>query len=222
MEKTDLLLHMMEHPDDYSERQWDEILADENCRELYALLADMRGAWAAMENGKRLTDQTVRQEWQRMDGIRPTGTHGRWPWRKIAAAVIGMLLISGLALAAFMTGLFGLRPTKLPDSPSGPAADVQSAPAAVIADTLRRDTTVLAQPKHYDNVPLHVILTELAAYYGLQVRYGSGDARLPRLYFKWDPADSPEQVVELLNHFETFHLTLEGRTLTVELPSTQP
>ena len=35
MNKTEQLLKMLEHPEQYSEQQWQEILADEECRELY-------------------------------------------------------------------------------------------------------------------------------------------------------------------------------------------
>lgn len=39
MNKTDLLLQMMEQPQHYTEEEWQEILADEECRE--ALHADV-------------------------------------------------------------------------------------------------------------------------------------------------------------------------------------
>ena len=39
MNKTDLLFQMMEQPHAYTDQQWQEILADEECRELYTLMA---------------------------------------------------------------------------------------------------------------------------------------------------------------------------------------
>ena len=38
MNKTDLLFQMMEQPHAYTDQQWQEILADEECRELYTLM----------------------------------------------------------------------------------------------------------------------------------------------------------------------------------------
>ena len=35
MNKTDLLFQMLDNPDQYSEAQWQDILADDECRELY-------------------------------------------------------------------------------------------------------------------------------------------------------------------------------------------
>lgn len=42
MNKTDLLLQMMEQPQHYTAEEWQEILADEECRELYALMSKTR------------------------------------------------------------------------------------------------------------------------------------------------------------------------------------
>ena len=39
MNKTDLLLQMMEQPQHYTAEEWQEILADEECRELYTLMS---------------------------------------------------------------------------------------------------------------------------------------------------------------------------------------
>ena len=39
MNKTNLLLQMMEQPQLYTAEEWKEILADEECRELYMLMS---------------------------------------------------------------------------------------------------------------------------------------------------------------------------------------
>ena len=44
MNKTDLLFQMLENPDQYSEAQWQDILADDECRELYALMAKTKSS----------------------------------------------------------------------------------------------------------------------------------------------------------------------------------
>ena len=47
MNKTEQLLKMLEHPEQYTERQWQDILADDECRELYSLMAKTRSALAS-------------------------------------------------------------------------------------------------------------------------------------------------------------------------------
>ena len=44
MNKTDLLLQMMEQPQHYTAEEWQEILADEECRELYTLMSKTQSA----------------------------------------------------------------------------------------------------------------------------------------------------------------------------------
>ena len=51
MNKTEQLLKMLERPEQYTERQWQDILADDECRELYSLMAKTRSALALMRSG---------------------------------------------------------------------------------------------------------------------------------------------------------------------------
>ena len=222
MEKTDLLLLMMEHPQKYTDRQWKDVLADEECRELYALLAGISGIMATRENERRLRDEDVTAEWRRIEVGRPARIRRIPTARKIAAVAVGMLIVSGIALAAIMTNLFGLRPgvKSVPETIVAPAE--QSAPAAVTDSAGRHDSIPAAQPKLYDNVPLQDILIELTAYYHVEVDYRSERARRQRLYFKWEPDYSLDKVVRMLNHFESLHLYLEDNTLIVEQQDAQP
>ena len=50
MNKTEQLLKMLEHPEQYTERQWQDILADDECRELYSLMAKTRSALASEQS----------------------------------------------------------------------------------------------------------------------------------------------------------------------------
>ena len=59
MEKTELLLQMMEHPHEYTRGQWEELLEDEECRLLYSLLSKTKSAASANENDSRLTEEDV-------------------------------------------------------------------------------------------------------------------------------------------------------------------
>jgi hypothetical protein len=61
-----MLLKMLDSPKDYSEAQWDEILSDKECRELYNDIARIRGAVKANYNS--LTNKEIAHEWQRLSG----------------------------------------------------------------------------------------------------------------------------------------------------------
>ena len=64
MNKTDLLLQMMEQPLRYTADQWQEILADDECRELYTLMSKTQSAVDAARADEEVTDDIIDAEWQ--------------------------------------------------------------------------------------------------------------------------------------------------------------
>ena len=60
------------------------------------------------------------------------------------------------------------------------------------------------------------ILSELAAYYHVDVEYRTDDVRSLRLYYEWEPDYSLDKVVEMLSHFESLSIHHEGNKLIVE------
>ena len=66
MNKTDRLLQMMEQPQRYTADEWQEILADDECRELYTLMSKTQSAIDAARADKEVTDDMIDAEWQRL------------------------------------------------------------------------------------------------------------------------------------------------------------
>ena len=64
--KTDVLLRMMEQPERYTEEQWHDILSDNECRELYTLMAMTRGSLDAAKADAELTDEEIEEEWKKV------------------------------------------------------------------------------------------------------------------------------------------------------------
>ena len=97
MNKTDLLLQMMEQPHRYTADQWQEILADEDCSELYTLMSKTRSAVEAERADEEITEHMIDEEWQRLEHV-----HSRQRFSvfyKIAAMFSGILMVSGIAYA---------------------------------------------------------------------------------------------------------------------------
>ena len=88
MNKTEQLLKMLEHPEQYSEQQWLDILADDECRELYSLMAKTRSAFTAEQADERLTDEMINEQWQRLEAEYPTHATIVPLLRKAAAAAV--------------------------------------------------------------------------------------------------------------------------------------
>lgn len=217
MNKTDLLFQMLEHPHDYSEAQWREILADDECRELYTLMAKTKSA----ARQAHVTDEAIDAEWQRLAQAERPRAAVVPLWRKVAATAAIALVLFGVSYAAVKTGFFGLQKQTTEETATvkteAPAVTADATPEATeqATDTL----TVMAEPRLYDNVTLEQMLTELAAYYQVDVEYRSDDVRSVRLYYQWEPDYSLDKVVEMLSHFEAFSIRREGGRLVVESSS---
>ncbi len=213
MKKTDLLFQMLEHPEHYSEAQWHDILADDECRELYTLMAKTKSA----TEPSQLSDEEIDAEWQRL----ASSAHPRAAmiplWRKIAASVAIVIALCGFSYAAVRTGFFGLQKQ---ESPQNEAQKSElTTPSDVAQDSaieIANDSMPAAEPRLYDNVPLEQMLAELSAFYHVDVEYRSDDVRSLRLYYQWEPDYSLDKVVEMLSNFETFRIRHEGDTLIVE------
>ena len=222
MNKTDLLLQMLENPEHYSEAQWQDILADDECRELYKLMAKTKSA----TQPTIVTDEEIDAEWQRLVPSERHQSSVIALWRKIAAAAAITIALFGFTYAAVRTGFFGVEKLLTPKNESQKiekqttkekqTTTEETLPAA---EENSEVVPVKSEPRLYDNVPLEQMLAELSAYYHVDVEYRSDDVRSLRLYYQWEPDYSLDKVVEMLSHFETFNIHQEGNKLIVESSS---
>ena len=221
MNKTELLLKMLDCPDDYSEEQWQEILADDECRELYSMMAMTQSAMAAENAEQQATDAMIADEWQRLATTHQPKGIVMPLWRKIAAAAAIVIAFCGITIAAVHTGFFGL--TKSPQQTEVTPGDNKTAiePALTESEEQSVDSMVAVQPHLYDDVPLEQILADLAAYYHVEVEYSSEEVRSLRLYYQWEPDYTLDKVVEMLDNFQAFEIHREGDKLVVEQTNAQ-
>ena len=222
MNKTDLLFQMLDNPDQY-------ILADDECRELYTLMAKTKSAAQASQ----ITDDEIDAEWQRLIHSRQNHAAVIPLWRKIAAAAAIMIALFGFTYAAIRTGFFGVEkiitsketPLKVKNVDSVATKDNEAITQEISQDSEENvkesteEATAKTEPRLYDNVPLEQILTDLSAYYHVDVEYCSEDVRSLRLYYQWEPEYSLDKVIEMLSNFEAFSIHLEGNKLIVESSS---
>ena len=214
MNKTDQLLQMLEQPQRYTAEEWQEILADDECRELYTLMSKTQSVVSAARADEEVTDEMIDAEWQRLRSERREVKSERYPFLKIAAMFVGVLMLSGIAYAAIhiVRHEGDLQPS------AQETRILDSRQPALPADTA--DTIPMA-PQLYDNVPLGEILEKLAAYYHIRVEYHNEATREVRLFYQWKPEYSLGKVVEMLNNFEWLQLELENDTLFVS-SNTEP
>ena len=210
MEKTDLLFRMMDNPGQYTDEQWREILADSECASLYEMMCKTRRALDAEHAEEEFTAETVDQEWERFAAAHVVRTVKPFDWRKIVAAIV-VLAVFGIAAAAIYSHFVHTPQTETIEN---------TAPNINPQVTDRTEGAVDAvsdkQQSHlYDDVPLEQIINDLAAHYNVQPQWHGDEVRTLRLYYKWEPDFTLDEVVEMLNNFEAFSVKLDGNQLVI-------
>ena len=212
MNKTDLLLQMMEQPQHYTAEEWQEILADEDCRELYTLMSKTQSAIDAARADQEVTDDMIDAEWQRLSDEKQEVRSRKYSLLKFAAMFVGVLMLSGIAFAAIHIASY----YNAPEEQDTEVEVVKNSQSSNSCPQLAEpDTIATPQPKLYDNVPLGEIFEELSACYHVKVVYQNEDAPRLRLFYQWKPEYTLEKVVEMLNNFEWIQIQTENDTLFI-------
>lgn len=202
MEKTDLLFQMLEQPDRYSDHEWEEILADEECRELYTLMAKLKGAAMSDE----LTDSN-------RHAAAPRRRTAILPFRKIAALFLGIVMLSGFAYAAVRTSFFTQPWSKEPKVETAVVAEAVPASLLIVPnDSVQKPAGVVT----FDNHELTDILTSICNAYRVEIVFKDEEQKHIRLHFSYDTKDKLEDVIESMNTFQKFRLELKDNKLNVE------
>ena len=190
-DKIEQMLHALEHPEDYTDEQLERLFNDEEVRDCYEIALRAEQHLSANEQPKSIPQATLQPAY----------------WRKIAAVFIGMLLLSGIAIAAIQIGLIGSgKQTVQPETvTSEPLRSVQAD-----AESLPKDTTIT-----FENAELEAIMSQLSSHYHVGVDFHNEAARHLRFYTKWTPAETLEQVVDRLNGFEKVTIEETDKTLII-------
>jgi len=232
-QRIEWLLELQEHPEQLTDAQLQQILADDEMRQLVQQLGIAKRAFKhdALKNDTPDVDA----EWEKFaashseeleildEGERlrvGDGTSGihkprfvlRLATHKIAASFIGVLLVSGIAFAAIQ--VVRNISTPKPQQPTTEQTTDIKPVTSLPVDTVKADT-IPVEPYIFNNVPLDSMLTAIAAAHGVGVEFENEAARELRFHFVWKREDSLSRVVEKLNTFEAVNIGMEDNKLVV-------
>ena len=210
MNKTDLLLQMMEQPQRYTAEEWQDILADDECRELYTMMSMTQSAIDVARADEEVTDDMIDAEWQRFRNEKREVKSEKYSFLKIAAMFVGIPMLSVIAYAAIHI----ISQNNVPKAQDTKVI-TNTQPSTSGSQLAETDTIATLQPKLYDNVPLGEIFEELSGYYNVKVVYQNEDAPCLRLFYQWKPEYTLEKVVEMLNNFDWIQIQTENDTLFI-------
>ena len=213
--KIKLLLDMQEHPEQFSEQALQTMLDDPEVRELMEATAQLKQAMMSDENNVNDVDA----EWQRFAQIHLAEQKQEYSWLKIAATFIGILMMSGIALAAIHIirnfSNAGIEPQKTIQETT------TANPHQLPADTLKTDS-IPPKVVRYDEATLEQILTDMANYYGLTLNWKSEDAKTLRLFYIWNKQQSAVEAIRSMNSFERIRLELSDSIMTADIQTSSP
>ena len=209
-EKRLMLFDMQEHPDKYTDEQIERLFADEEVKEFLRDLAMARMA------GKKATPKKVD-----VDKAWKEFSNGSYRNRmKIAASIVGIIFLSGVALAAVQNGWLNFSTSdKVVDNK---AMAKQIVPSNTLANDSLKAMTVEPtdsldmKPVVFDNAELGTILMQMADFYHVKVEYMNANTQHVRLFFNWNKTKTLEQNLELLNAFDRIQIEYADGTLIVK------
>ena len=190
-----LYFDMQEHPERYTDEQV-KAMMDELDRE-----PDTEQAWQEWVESEKLK---VKSEKCRPDSIASRFTlhssHSHRRWLQIAAIMIGVVLISGIAIAA----IYMNRQWTMNDEQR-----------MVVDGQQAENNDSSASPILFDNVPLDSVLGVVAAHYQKVVCFRDEAPRSMKLIMTWQPDAPLDDFLDRLNAFDGLSLRLENDTVFV-------
>ena len=225
MDKFEKILDIIDHQEKYSDEEIREILQDEECRKLYQTMMEVDSALESPspiinvdEEWEKFSQEHQLQEEATQNAAQEAASHPITSWRKLAASIAGFVLISGIAFAAIHTYI------KRSQEPTQVTADTH--PEAIKSDSAKqvagKDSLTHPKPekpaihKTFENVAFEQMISEIASYYDLQVKFENNEDKTLRLYYEWNSHSSIENIVKELNQFENVNIELQQNELIVK------
>lgn len=217
MDKIDKLLDAIEHPERYSDAELDDMLTNPEVKEVYNMLDKTKSSFTP------IATPDVDAEWEAFQKAHPN-VQQRKPFhifnlftRNIAASIaIGIASLAAVAAVVGVSVNYALNHKEAANATETVAVVKEK---VVVNDTIvsvEETSVVLPETIVFDNEPLEAIITSIADYYGYKVEFSTDAPKTLRLYYRWNQAQTIEEVVESLNNFEQINLTIKDKTIKID------
>lgn len=212
--KYDVVLDIIDHPDNLTEQELEEILTDPECREIYNLICKADSATKA--EGE--TD--IESEWENFSKKHLSHPRRRgFMWVGSRAASMAVIICSSIvAVAAGIAVTMAVIDHKPKVAQNYGPKTIQKT-AVAVSDTIKakNDTAkVEMKPVMFEDKPLGIIMQAVEKAYSVKIKFSNKDVADLHLYYKFDPSLHIDEVVEQLNTFERINIKRNGDTLTIE------
>lgn len=213
MDKYELVLDIIGHPEKYSSGELQELLSDAETREIYTLLCKTE---SAMKAGRQVD---VEAEWARF-----SLSHAKKPRRTLrffgsrAASVAVVISSSLVALAAGIMITVNITDRR-PAAGEGEHEMTLRTSSFAVEDSITGKTDTItgsSLPIMFENETLETIMKVVAERYGVKVKFVNREAASLHLYHKLDPTLPLDEVISRINTFEQINIRRSGETLIID------
>lgn len=216
-DNIDRFLNALEHPENFTDADIEQMLADPETREVYNMLRKTADA------SEPIPEINLDEEWQRFEAKiterKPFILRLLPSMASRNAAAVVLALVGTLAVVAATIGVThyfdSRKETTLTEQTTPQEQNIIAEAKAVPSDTVPTEKTPLPETIIFKGDNLETILADIAKYYGVSVKFRQDAAKSLQLYFEWDQALPLNEVVEQLNNFEQIDITLTDKVLTV-------
>lgn len=218
-QRIDLLLELQENPERFTDQELQQLLKDNELRLLIEHLAFVKRAFTNQEAASETP--SVDAEWDKF-ADKYSDTLSRLDHqqvkiafpallRRIAAIVVGIVLLSGIAFATvhYINNFINDNQGNSIETNPIDISQKQSIQA-------EKDAEIPVTKRIFDNVPLEEILAEIAVAYNTEVEFQDDAKRSLRLHFVWKCEDNLIRVVEKLNTFNVINITIKNKKIIVK------
>lgn len=216
MDKYDVVLDIIEHPENYTSARLSEILSDPETREIYNVLVKTQSAAKSRDT---ISSSEVDEERKRFEQAHPAPRF-RFLWLSGRAASIALLIVS--SVVAFAVGITikvsldrGKTDEAIVVAARGDAAQSQAVVRDTIAPSSEGVPAKSTSPVLFENASFGEIVETIAKTYGVKARFEAEAKKQLHLFYKFNPNNTLQNIVDQLNSFEQIDITLEGSELVV-------
>ena len=155
------------------------------------------------------TSDIIDEEWTKFEA-KHFGSK-RFSFLKIAVMFISVLMLGGIAYATIH--LFEKQETRGKEQE---ITAVDNSQSSILNSQFSEPDSQALTPIVYEDTELSKILNDIATYYQIECVYKNEKVKHVRLYFTWDKQQTIDELIEMFNKFERFHITRDSKRLIVE------
>lgn len=212
MDKYNLVLDIIEHPEKYTANQLKEIMADAETNEIYTLLCKTDST----AHSQKTFDAEA--DWEKFATNHRTFSRRGFHWSgNRAASITAMICVSIMAVAAGIALTVSL--TKHQQTHPFSETEISTMQTNVAAkDSITQPAESIITPNEpimFENASLEDILKKVETVYNVNTVFKNKEAAELHLYYKFDPTLPLDEVIAQLNTFEQINIRYNDKTLII-------